>query len=72
MKLAYQVASKPDGGGFDFETRADTEELRRKLWLKMAKKVVTEDKNIPLLAREGEEGRRGRGRGGEGIANKVM
>ena len=66
------MASKPDGGGFDFETRADTEELRRKLWLKMAKKVVTEDKNIPLLAREGEEGRRGRGRGGEGIANKVM
>ena len=59
------MASKPDGGGFDFETRADTEELRRKLWLKMAKKVVTEDKNIPLLAREGGEGRR-EGRGGEG------
>lgn len=47
MELAYEVASKPDGGGFDFETRADTEEVRRKLWLKAAKKVVT-DKDIPL------------------------
>ena len=48
MELAYEVACKPDGGGFDFETRADTEELRRKLWLKAARKVVTEDKDIPL------------------------
>ena len=48
MDLAYQVASKPDGGGFDFEARADTEELRRKLWLKAAKKVVSEDKDTPL------------------------
>ena len=58
MDLAYQVASKPDGGGFDFEARADTEELRRKLWLKAAKKVVSEDKDIPLYARECRVGER--------------
>ena len=46
LDLAKKVAEMPDDG-FNFEAVDHIEELKRKLWLKIAKHVVIEKQDMP-------------------------